>query len=239
MKNYFYLIVIFLVFTTANSCLYQTLYNTVLIEKDEFKNKTKTYISFREYAKSLKTNDIFFRKTVTTYLSFQSYMIDSIFHPVNLYLSIDVSPESYLNKEFFIKTDSNLFKLSFDNIRNHEYICKDETNTTTTDVITKVKNNNNTGSTEVNNTLFNNKNSKSKEQETTTETKIVNTRNISEYTRKKVRGHAVLDNDISRDILYSNTVIIRYYINDSPFTIKFSFNKLKKLKDFIKAIQIN
>ncbi|HHH52177.1 MAG TPA: hypothetical protein ENK91_00830 [Bacteroidetes bacterium] len=238
MKIFNQIFIVIAVLLIANSCYYSTLYNTVLVEKDDFKNRTKTYISFRENAHSLKTNNVFYRKSVWTYLSFQNYQNDSIIFPVKFYLSVDVLPETDLNNEFFIKIDSGLHKLNFDTIRNHEYIRKEETSKTTTNVTTTIKDKKNENSVEVKNTLTNDSCSNQKEKEAVTETEVINTHNISEYTIKKVRGYTILNDDICREMLYSNTLEIRYYLNDTPYSLKFNMYKLKKLKEFLKEINI-
>lgn len=229
---------VIMVILGTNSCYYGTIYNTVLTQKDDFKNRTKTSISFREYAQMLKTNDFFYRKGIVTYLNFQNYHNDSIVFPVNFYLSIDVMPQTDLDNEFFIKTDSNLFKLKFDVIRNNEYVRKDESNTITTNTTTTVKEKDDNNLTKTTNSLFVDSASKPKEKETTTETKVTNTHDISEYTRKKVRGHTILKDDICKDILYSNTIDIRFYLNDTPYDIEFNNLKLKKLKEYFKTTKI-
>jgi hypothetical protein len=185
------LLSIFTVFL-LNSCIST---NTVHTVNDDYKNEKIIYLTQKIISKSLEEK-LFSRniKVVTLTWKKVSTKQDS-----SLFFELALANNSTLDHDFFIKTDSNLYEITFKDLKS------------------TVKQGSN----------------EEESIETKSDSTIIKKHAVSYYNYQQIKAKTTLKNTILKDIANSSELNIRYYIDETPYSVKFNQFELKKLKKYI------
>jgi len=206
LKRYF----IFYIFLILISC--DSYYGVIVNEYDDFKDQKRSFVRFHGYAIPLST--LFVSKRISTQVILQQKNKND-YQVKQLTLLLNLGLDKKLQTEFYIKTDDSVSRLKFEDIQYTNFHDKSTNTTTSTKIETKTE-----------------KDKKSKNKESDKEVKTIETNvDIVDHEYNKVKSLYLLkDAELITSIQNTQTLSIRYYINEQAYTLSFNKKQLEKIK---------
>lgn len=207
------------------------LYNTVT---DEYKNQTISYTGFSITAKPLIKDYSYGIHNISV-----NHRFETVSNPEgmvsSLFMVLTSRPLFNLQPTIYIRTDSGISECRIESINNAVRIQRDESSTTTTAVTTtteKTDNNSGSGISASSNSISNRNDSNKEDPKVkeSTETKVTQSNDVSEYTVKDIRFRVILDDELRKRISQTSKMQIRFYLDEYPYNITFSESQIGRVK---------
>lgn len=210
-------------------------YGRIIEENDDFKNQNKTYVTFRTFAKPLKTSKGSLRKPIRAYLKFEIEETTGYEAEYTMHFTTTTQPFYDMSETLYIKTDDIIHELQFSKINNTVYIERNEECSSSSSTSTSTTTNNN-GETSASSSpsaqsigsgsTYEKRDCNKSTTTTTTTTTTDHTTKISENTLKNIRSQLIIGDGLRKSLARAKQIQIRVYIDTNAYNIDLQNNNI-------------
>ena len=183
-------------------------FGKIFNEEDTYKNQKRSFVRFVFDAKPL--THAFAHKRYTQLEFLKTTKENKI--QLDMSLSMRLAIDEMIEPLYFLKTDTQLFKMHFDSIQYHRF--HEIQNSTSSETMT---------------TSESDKEEKDKEKKSVTKT--THTVKTNEYDYNKVRtNHIQLSDSIIRHLLSTEELFFQFYIKEQGYSYQFTTKEIETIK---------